>query len=324
MINQKKVRKAKRNFILQKLQDNGFENLLSDYLFLSCSASVFDDFFLFSGSIIYMVQIIKIINDIAREEKEYTHNIVDCERENDESYIVLKEKYDLFIKKLANILNMIGFEDSMDIGIYLTVMLYNGLLSTKDYFQYVNIKGDNDIYYHEVLGARVMSGYGVCRNMASLFRDVYKEMGYDAHYLSVKTGRFSHATHAVVLVSDEDGNYIIDPTWRTIGLVDENYNMTSNILDLDGYDVGSTYYFKGYCDDSYQYNSINRDFFLNRDKNRRISNKELSIKFKKMVNLCNLLHFCNNDYIDVFFKKPNFDLMNDISNIEQKLTLVKK
>lgn len=324
MVDKKKINKIKRRALIQKLQEYGFNEALCNALFLSLSANILNDPFLILSSFVYMTQTFKIMYDINKYEGEFSNNIVDYDALNSDEYLELKNKYKLFIKKLAESLKKIGFEDSMDLGIFLTIMLNEGVLSVPDYYHYKKDNVDNDIYFHETLGARVLSGYGVCRNAAALLRDVYKEMGYDAKYLIVRIHKYLPSqSHAVVLVSSDEGNYIIDPTWKTIGQVDDDYSKSKKIIDFDGDEVNSKYYFKGYYDDDNSYNYIDSDYFLNRENNREISGKDVFGKFFDMLMLFRKTYMFY-DESEKSFREDNLNLIKDISNREQQLTLVKK
>lgn len=135
--------------------------------------------------------------------------------------------YERYVDKIAEFIRYIGLTDSLDVGMIYMNLLYGGILSCTDSFDYHKYERDIDIC-PELWGARVSSGTGVCRHIASNLVDVYKELGFTASYLSVKGCDGSTKSilvdrllptkpvHAVVSVGDRYGKYIIDPTWKTV------------------------------------------------------------------------------------------------------------
>ena len=119
----------------------------------------------------------------------------------DEDYLRLKEKYDIYVDKLAKHIESKNITDPLDIGFYFCRLLYSGNLSPYNDLTYCSFDDDEDNYYQVILGARVISGYGVCRNIASVLTDVYKKMGIDVTYLVVKTKMIDKDGHAVFLLN---------------------------------------------------------------------------------------------------------------------------
>lgn len=142
-------------------------------------------------------------------------------------YQTCKIAYDEFIGHIANYMRSIGVNSSLDVGMLFMELLYNGYLSVPGTFNYHKYSVDNDSCT-PLMGARVTSGGAVCRHIASSLVDLYNELGFTAAYLSVKgtddkissilRDKFLRVkpNHAVVMVGDAQGKYIIDPTWETI------------------------------------------------------------------------------------------------------------
>lgn len=139
----------------------------------------------------------------------------------------LKKSYDIYVAKIGNFLKELGVNDTLDIAMLYMEMLYSGFLSVPGQFNYHLFRNDFDMC-SSLMGARVASGGAVCRHIASNLIDIYKYLGFPATYLTVKgtdnTVRSAIAdrilpfktNHAVVLVGDRYGKYIVDPTWETI------------------------------------------------------------------------------------------------------------
>ena len=71
----------------------------------------------------------------------------------------------------------------------------------------------SDFYSSSRLGYNVVLGYAVCRNQATIFRDICIRLGFDAKICGLKYERnfFDYNYHAVVLVNHNGTNYILDP-----------------------------------------------------------------------------------------------------------------
>ncbi len=157
--------------------------------------------------------------------------------ETDE-FIACKESYENMILKIAEFLKYVGCNDTIGIGLMFKELLDSGLLSINGNFSYHKFDRDEDIF-PELWGARVSTGSGVCRHISSCLVDVYKELGVVASYMSVKGCNGDaksiladfilprRPTHAVVMVGDNYGKYLIDPTWNTVAQIHENDKFAS-------------------------------------------------------------------------------------------------
>ncbi len=151
---------------------------------------------------------------------------------NTPEYKRCKDLYDEFIRELARFMNDMGVNDTLDIGALFMELLYCGYLSVPGRFEYHRYDIDNDIC-SDIMGARVLSGSGVCRHIAGCLIDLYKAMGYPAAYVTVVTTNNElssvikdkilpfRTNHAVVLVADKYGKYIFDPTHMDVAVLNE-------------------------------------------------------------------------------------------------------
>lgn len=157
-------------------------------------------------------------------------------------YQECKRLYDAYISKIGEFINRVGIEDSLDIGLVYMEMLYGGFISAPGEFHYHKFKTDLDMC-SPLMGARVTSGGAVCRHIASNLIDIYRYLGIPATYLSVtgSDGTVVSAIkdrvlpiktdHAVVLVGDSYGKYVIDPTWGTVAEFRGNENFAHIIYN---------------------------------------------------------------------------------------------
>lgn len=152
-----------------------------------------------------------------------------------EEYQKCKTYYESYISKVGDFIDDMGVDDSLDIAMLYMEMLYGGFISAPGEFCYHRFKTDLDMC-SPLMGARVTSGGAVCRHIASNLIDIYRYLGIPATYLSVagtddkiisavKDRLLSIKTnHAVVLVGDCYGKYVVDPTWGTIAEFKNNDN----------------------------------------------------------------------------------------------------
>ena len=171
--------------------------------------------------------VLKAIRDTRDFSLEYKRQLI---RDTDE-YGKCIELYDSVVTDTANFIRSLGFKNSLDVGMFYQELLYNGFLSADGTFAYHKYSSDQGIC-PEMYGARISSGYGVCRHIATNLKDIYEKMGYTASYLSVGGAKGtlvsniktrimpSSIHHAVVCVKDRFGKYIIDPTWEKVAVFD--------------------------------------------------------------------------------------------------------
>lgn len=159
-----------------------------------------------------------------------------------EEYQECKKHYERYIAEVSSFIANLGIYDSLDIGMLYMEMLYGGFISAPGQFSYHKFKTDLDMC-SPLMGARVTCGGAVCRHIASNLIDIYRYLGFPATYLAV-TGTDGgiisalkdrilpiKTNHAVVLVGDNYGKYIIDPTWGTIAEIQRNDNFANIVYN---------------------------------------------------------------------------------------------
>ena len=313
------------NRINEKCLDKGFATMLS----LGTFASALDSPVLLGGMALSGFATITDLFSIRKECTQYCSYLKYLNNIKDEQYLRLKEKYDLYVDKIAEYIKSKNITDPLDVGFYFCRLLYSGNLSLNNDFEYCKIEDDEDNEYQGILGARIVSGYGVCRNMASILTDVYKKLNIDATYLGVKTKRIGQDTHAVCLVNTNSGAFIIDPTWLTIGIINDNMKESKEIIRFSEDRVHSgKYYFVGYNDDNYCYHYMKKDMLKNKMKARCLTKDYIYERYKLFSRRYFPARFYNEDEeekqeYEPRFNEKNKDLMQEISDMEQSLTLPK-
>lgn len=167
--------------------------------------------------------VIKAYNDTIKFGRQYKMELLSQTVE----YQECKKNYDRYVSRIGDFIGNLGIVDSLDIGCIYMEMLYGGYLSVQGQFRYHKFKTDLDMC-SPLMGARVTSGGAVCRHIASNLIDIYRYLGVPATYLAVTGTDGSvvnsikdrilpiRTNHAVVLVGDNYGKYVLDPTWGTV------------------------------------------------------------------------------------------------------------
>lgn len=241
-----------------------------------------------------------------------------------DEYEKISNLYNEYVTGISELIKVFGNLDIYEIGILYTILLKNGFLSKTKTFESCNIENDNRIIF-DILGARITSGFGVCRHEAKLLIDIYNKLNYVSDYIQCKSGlhssilknypniffKLKRSSHAIVGIMDETEYLIFDPTWETIGALSKNNkniiasrkigNETNNIL---------------YCLDTKKHNidfstsTSNKSCYL--DNN---SYHEMIEKFKKVKRYVedNLQYLSN-------WHNIHIELMDEISSLEKLLT----
>ena len=182
--------------------------------------------------------VIKALHDTREFSLEYKRQLL----RDTEEYKSCSELYDSVVTDIARFLRSLGLKDSLDIGLFYEYLLYNGFLSAPGTFAYHKYSYDGGVC-PEIYGARISSGSGVCRHIATNLKDIYEKMGFTASYLSVGGVKStlvsnikirimpSSIDHAVVCVKDRYGKYIIDPTWQKVAIFDSDEKFAHIIGD---------------------------------------------------------------------------------------------
>lgn len=98
-----------------------------------------------------------------------------------EEYQRLTTLYDEYITLIAELIKE-TYDEIFDVAAYYTKLLHNGIFSYNCEFNYKKLKID---FGHrlDMLGARIASGFGVCRHIAMNLKDIYNKLDYNAAFL---------------------------------------------------------------------------------------------------------------------------------------------
>lgn len=125
--------------------------------------------------------------------------------------------YDETIDDLKELLEKNGITSIDDIHTNFISLLYGGYLSLNHNFKYNSPKCE---LADDNLASSCIEGNGVCKNIASMLRDLYEAYDYDSFVLSglVNTNEELDSidkllgNHLITVVSDDNNNHYYDPT----------------------------------------------------------------------------------------------------------------
>lgn len=124
-------------------------------------------------------------------------------REKD--YQELKLLYDEYLENIANVLKKYGFNNEYEVTRMLHMLVESGLFSKDTAF--VHNSPDLKYNFTPLLGARIMSGFGVCKNCSHLAYDFSSHFNYITPPLG-----------GSVVIKDKEGN-IVDSGWHSLTLL---------------------------------------------------------------------------------------------------------
>jgi len=141
------------------------------------------------------------------------------------------ELYDKFVTSIANLFEKLQIKNPLEIAVLYNYILEKGYLSKDSKYKYHIFKNEDELY-HELLGTRITTGYGVCRHNASLLTDILNKMGNIAATVPVLSSKESDFIQKTANINNDqiDGNHCItgmlvddkkvtyDPTHRRIGI----------------------------------------------------------------------------------------------------------
>lgn len=329
MINKQEIKYKYAKYYLTKMEEKYIDKGIESLVTLGTFATALESPILLGGvtltGIATFIDLLSL-RDLNMQYNSYLNHLSNIQ---DKDYLRIKEKYDIYVDKIAKHIESKNITDPLDVGFYFCRLLHSGKLSLNNEFKYCKVKGDEDNYYQGILGARIISGYGVCRNMASILTDVYKKMGIDATYLIVKTKIIDKETHAVCLIKSNDGAYIFDPTWQTIGIIDDDMKESKEIIRFREDRVqGGKYRIVGFNDDNYCYHSIIKDMFKDKIKAKPLTKEYICERYELFSTRYFPARFYDENAefeqeYEPSFVESNKELMKEISEMEQSLTLPK-
>lgn len=315
MIDKKKMKKyvlRHKTMIANNL--NIYEDLCN-YLTTNFFGLVLNDPILYIGMYLYIPLLVMKFDMLSSDTQKFNNNLFNIMNENDDEYLKIRELYKKYVSNIAAYIKRMNITDPIEVGMFFTIMLSSGVFSSDRRYNYKKEKNCEDIFYPQILGAKILTGIGVCRNSSALLNDIYNELGYESMDISVSTKKYlKSSNHAVVMVKNDKGSIIIDPTSCAIGILDEKSKKCSNVISFLGVDTDKHYYLKNYVENG---NMIDfNDNVLNNIKVRKIDNNEISGKFMMIFLFCrNLIN--GNENID-----DSIDLQEFIDENNEQMKII--
>ena len=316
------LQKRKKEFIKKHINSVQIDKLFVDSLTLSNFGTILNEPILDLGALVITASILK---DGLRLMKEYiiyywnNYNLDNLYHKNDD-YKKLKKLYEEYVKSIVNHFKKIGLKDIISIATYFSYIVKQSGLSYTHEFKLKNIN-DADILKCNLIGSNVVLGEGCCRHLSVLLSDIYKEMGFEAETLLVKSydTKFMHfyermlkyINHAVVLVKDSKGNIIIDPTNCSIGKINNQKNSTCKMTDFKGIKLKEKFDFVCSFDGKFAAN-ISEDNLIMNNVSRNLSQEEL-------LNVNELVDEIKHNVSINDFKEDNRELIKELSLATKKI-----
>lgn len=238
-------------------------------------------------------------------------------------YKKMNTLYEEYVTAISKLIKEFGNLDIYEIGILYTFLLKNGFLSENKSFEYRDLKNDN-LIIEDILGARITSGFGVCRHEASNLMDVYNKLNYKAEHITCKAGLHdsvfkNHPTlfsllkrvsHAMVGVKNDNEYLVFDPTWETFGNLSKN---NKNIIETKRFcdEINNILYYINIKDDNKKFYEefTNSPCYLDKHSFEETIEKFKEIKNKVIFNEQDLWEW----------HSFHVELMEEISSLEKLL-----
>lgn len=150
-----------------------------------------------------------------------------------DNYLLCLDKYQLYISKLATFLKKIGPISLIEMIFFIDLCYKNGYFSVTKKFQYHDFSYDED-ELTDLLGSRIIEGFGVCRHGASFMADLFNEMGYSSAVLTTKGGNESELNNMSLLLkpSNHTVTYIGDSNFNIIYNSTTHYDFSDTLVVL--------------------------------------------------------------------------------------------
>ena len=169
----------------------------------------------------------------------------------------IKDIYNNIIKNYLELNLMLNINTPIEIFSFYILTLYNGYLSKTDNFIYLDNE-DKLINCIKLKGADVLNGYGVCRHISAMLKDIYDNMGINNEILPIYLNqekikkKIFISNHVINIVTDKNRTILVDPTnsmiWEKVGkqylmhINEENINIAQipvqfDILNYNDYNI---------------------------------------------------------------------------------------
>ena len=329
MIDKRKFNKTSLRYKTKLFLGAGVDSDLTNYLITYFFQLELGNPLLIAGVYSYLFSIIKKADSVSNKARVFNNNLCNLMNECDDDFLKIKKSYDTYVKKIAEYIRELNIEDPVDIGMLFTTMLASGMFSSDGHYSYKKLFRDNDYYYPQIMGARIASGFGVCRNSAALLSDVYNKLGIDANYISINTNKFTkHANHAAVIISSEDGSFIIDPTSCMIGILDDSLSKCSDQVTFVGMNAFPNFKVVTYMEDGEEH-FIDDKFYKKYNNIRKMDSIEIHNRFLDVFSYWKGIVHANDYQTNKFtsadiFRENNSELISDIDSMHRDLTVKSK
>lgn len=329
MIDKHKINKISLRYRIKLFLDVGIDSDIINYLLTCFFQFELRDPLLIVGEYLYLVSIIMKKNFISNKARAFNNNLYNFMNKYDDDFLKVKKNYDAYVKSIAEYINELNITDPVDIGMLFTTMLASGIFSTDGNYSYKKVIRDQDYYYPQIMGARITSGFGVCRNSTALLSDIYNELGFDANYISINTKKFiNHANHAAVIVSSEEGSFIVDPTNCMIGILEDDLSKCSNLITFLGMPASIKFRIVTYMEAGIEH-FLDDKFYEKYKDNINMDSMEICNRFLDVFSYWKGIVEAN-DYqpnkltsVDIFMDN-NYNLISEIDCMHRDLTIKTK
>jgi len=141
-------------------------------------------------------------------------------------YNEIRKIYEIIITNYSELNLMFNLNNPVEIYFIYLLSLYKGYLSKTNDFEY---KDDERILlnYNNLQGADILNGYGVCRHISAMLKDIYDKLEINNEILPIYLNqekikkRLITSNHVINIACDNDKSFLLDPTnsyvWYKVG-----------------------------------------------------------------------------------------------------------
>lgn len=224
---------------------------------------------------------------------------------NSNEYKKWQELYYHFIDIWASYLKSLNFSSSVEALEFINMLLYSGFFSVTEKYQYHYYK-NNPYESLEVLGSRIISGFGVCRHSSAFTSQLLNKIGYPACNLSCAVKHpnscWQHKinfNHLIIGITDEENKFTYDTVSQEYLLYKKQNNRNMTVLETyDHYDyIINPDSFKWNFDQS-SYQIFNNRNYRNLDEKKTFESQNLA-KEKMILERQKLMEMKENNRMDM-------------------------
>ena len=142
MINKQEINDKCNDYYLTRVNEKYLDKVFESMVTFETFATILESPILLGGAALSGIAIFINLLSLRNECIQYCSYLGHLNNMKDEDYVHLKEKYDIYVDKLAKHIESKNITDPLDIGFYFCRLLYSGNLSlNNDYihFQFLNM-----------------------------------------------------------------------------------------------------------------------------------------------------------------------------------------